>query len=83
MLQGKGSVDSCRAVDAAAAPKLASTFAAIKSPADIPEAEPPAETMAGSGACPQPATTWRIATAWVLTLPSTILLSGGLFYLLS
>ena len=50
MLQGKGSVDSCCAVGAAAAPKLASAFAAIESPADIPEAEPPAETMGGSGA---------------------------------
>jgi hypothetical protein len=51
MLQGKGSVDSCCAVGAAAAPKLASAFAAIKSPAGIPEAERPAGTMVGSGAC--------------------------------
>jgi hypothetical protein len=83
MLQGKGSVDSRCAVSAAVAPELASTFAAIKSPADIPEAEPPTETMVGSGACLQPATAWRIATAGVLTFPSTLLLSGGLFYLLS
>jgi hypothetical protein len=48
MLQGKGSVDSGCAVGAAAAPKLASTFAAIKSPADIPEAERPAGTMDAS-----------------------------------
>jgi hypothetical protein len=53
MLQGKGSVDSRCAVGAAVAPELARTFAAIKSPADIPEAEPPAETMVGSGACPR------------------------------
>jgi hypothetical protein len=49
MLQGKGSVDSCCAVGAAAARKLVGTFAAIKSPADIPEAERPAGTMAVSG----------------------------------
>jgi hypothetical protein len=53
MLEGKRSVDSCCAVGAAVAPELARTFAAIKSPADIPEAEPPAETMVGSGACPR------------------------------
>jgi len=40
-------------------------------------------TMVGSGAGLQPATAWQIATAWVLTLPATIVLSGGLFYLLS
>src|ERR1700761_2212647 len=40
-------------------------------------------TMVGSGAGLQPSTAWQIATAWVLTLPATILLSGGLFYLLS
>lgn len=40
-------------------------------------------TMVGSGAGLQPATAWQIATAWVLTLPATIILSGGLFYLLS
>jgi hypothetical protein len=48
MLQGKGSVDSCCAVGATAAPELASTFAAIKSPADIPEAVRPAEAMDAS-----------------------------------
>jgi inorganic phosphate transporter, PiT family len=40
-------------------------------------------TMMGSGAGLQPATAWQIATAWILTLPATILLSDGLFYLLS
>ncbi len=40
-------------------------------------------TMVGSGAGLQLATAWQIATAWVLTLPATIVLSGGLFYLLS
>jgi inorganic phosphate transporter, PiT family len=39
-------------------------------------------TMVGSGAGLQQATAWQIATAWVLTLPATIILSGGLFYLL-
>jgi PiT family inorganic phosphate transporter len=38
--------------------------------------------MVGSGAGRQTATAWQIATAWVLTLPATIILSGGLFYLL-
>lgn len=42
-----------------------------------------AGTMVGSGAGVQKATVWQIATAWVLTLPATILISGGLFYLLS
>jgi inorganic phosphate transporter, PiT family len=42
-----------------------------------------AGTMVGSGAGVQPATLWRIAAAWVLTLPATIAISGGLFYLLS
>ena len=37
----------------------------------------------GVGRGLQPATVWQIATAWVLTLPATIILSGGLFYLLS
>jgi len=83
MLQGKGSVDSYCAVAAAAARKLVGTFAAIKSPADIPEAERPAGTMAVSGAGIQSAIAWQIAIAWVLTLPATIILSGGLFYLLS
>jgi PiT family inorganic phosphate transporter len=40
-------------------------------------------TMVGSGTGLQKATLWQIATAWALTLPATILLSGGLFYLLS
>ena len=40
-------------------------------------------TMVGSGAGLQPATAWQIASPWVLTRPATILLSGGLFYLLS
>jgi len=48
MPQGKGSVDTCCAVGATAAPELASTFAAIKSPADIPEAVRPAEAMDAS-----------------------------------
>ena len=42
-----------------------------------------AGTMVGSGSGIQPATLWQIGAAWVLTLPATILLSGGLFYLLS
>ncbi|HEY3721336.1 MAG TPA: inorganic phosphate transporter [Roseiarcus sp.] len=40
-------------------------------------------TMVGSGAGLPKATVWQIATAWVLTLPATMILSGGLFYLLS
>jgi PiT family inorganic phosphate transporter len=39
--------------------------------------------MVGSGAEIQPSTVWQIAAAWTLTLPATIALSGGLFYLLS
>jgi PiT family inorganic phosphate transporter len=42
-----------------------------------------AGTMVGSGAGVQRQTVWRIAAAWVLTLPATIALSCGLFYLLS
>ena len=42
-----------------------------------------AGTMVGSGAGLQKDTLWRLATAWILTLPATILLSGGLFYLFS
>src|ERR1700744_1562138 len=42
-----------------------------------------AGTMVASGAGVQPATLWRIATAWILTLPATIPISGGLFSLLS
>ena len=40
-------------------------------------------TMVGSGAGLQKSTLWQIATAWALTLPATIVLSGALFYLLS
>ena len=40
-------------------------------------------TMVGSGAGIQPSTLWQIGTAWILTLPATILISGGLFYILS
>ena len=40
-------------------------------------------TMVGSGAGIQPSTLWQIGTAWLLTLPATILISGGLFYILS
>jgi inorganic phosphate transporter, PiT family len=42
-----------------------------------------AGTMVASGAGVQGATVWQIAAAWLLTLPVTIMLSGGLFYLLS
>jgi inorganic phosphate transporter, PiT family len=42
-----------------------------------------AGTMVGSGAGVQPKTLWMIAAAWVLTLPATIGLSCGIFYLLS
>jgi PiT family inorganic phosphate transporter len=42
-----------------------------------------AGTMVASGAGLQPLTLWRIALAWILTLPATIALSCGLFYLLS
>ena len=42
-----------------------------------------AGTMVGSGAGIQPKTLKQIAAAWVLTLPATIALSAGLFYLLS
>lgn len=42
-----------------------------------------AGTMVGSGAGVQRRTVWMIAAAWVLTLPATIVLSCGLFYLLS
>ena len=42
-----------------------------------------AGTMVGSGAGLQPATLRQIAAAWVLTLPATIVMSGGLFLLLS
>ena len=42
-----------------------------------------AGTMVASGAGVQTATLWQIAAAWILTLPATIAISGGLFYLLS
>jgi PiT family inorganic phosphate transporter len=42
-----------------------------------------AGTMVASGAGVQKGTIWHIATAWILTLPATILISGGLFYLFS
>ena len=42
-----------------------------------------AGTMVGSGAGVQSATLWQISAAWVLTLPATMALSGGLFDLLS
>jgi inorganic phosphate transporter, PiT family len=42
-----------------------------------------AGTMVASGAGVQGATVWQIAAAWILTLPGTIVISGGLFYLLS
>ncbi|HEX4158692.1 MAG TPA: anion permease [Rhizomicrobium sp.] len=42
-----------------------------------------AGTMVASGAGVRKVTVWQIATAWVLTLPATIALSAGLFYLLS
>lgn len=79
MLEGKRSVDSCWAVGATAAPELTSTFAAIKRPLISPKPSRPQERWWDRA----PAPAWRIATAWVLTLPSTILLSDGLFYLLS
>ena len=40
-----------------------------------------AGTMAGSGAGVQKRVVWQIIIAWVLTLPATILLAGGLFWL--
>jgi PiT family inorganic phosphate transporter len=42
-----------------------------------------AGTMVASGAGLQGATLWQIGAAWLLTLPGTIAISGGLFYLLS
>ena len=42
-----------------------------------------AGTMVASGAGVQGGTMKQIAAAWILTLPATILLSGGLFWLLS
>lgn len=40
-----------------------------------------AGTMVGSGAGVQPKTVWQIIAAWVLTLPATIALAAGLFYI--
>ncbi len=40
-----------------------------------------AGTMAGSGAGVQKRIVWQIVIAWVATLPATIILSGGLFWL--
>jgi len=42
-----------------------------------------AGTMIGSGAGVQWGTVRSVVAAWVLTLPAAILLSGGLFWLLS
>jgi PiT family inorganic phosphate transporter len=42
-----------------------------------------AGTMAASGAGVQRTVVWEIVLAWVTTLPATILLSGGLFWLFS
>ena len=40
-------------------------------------------TMVGSGAGVQRSTLWQIGAAWVFTLPATVALSAGLFYILS
>lgn len=42
-----------------------------------------AGTMAGSGAGVQKRVVWQIIIAWVATLPATILLAGGLFWVFS
>jgi PiT family inorganic phosphate transporter len=42
-----------------------------------------AGTMAGSGAGVQLAVIWQIVLAWVATLPATMVLSGGLFWIFS
>jgi PiT family inorganic phosphate transporter len=42
-----------------------------------------AGTMAGSGAGVQNRVIWQIVIAWVATLPATIVLSGGLFWVLA
>lgn len=42
-----------------------------------------AGTMVGAGAGVQRAVIWQIVIAWVATLPATILLAGGLFWLLA
>jgi inorganic phosphate transporter, PiT family len=41
-----------------------------------------AGAMVGARSGIQPATVWQIVAAWLLTLPATILLSGGLMYVL-
>lgn len=38
--------------------------------------------MAGSGAGVQHGVIWQIIIAWVLTLPATTVLAGGLFLIL-
>ena len=42
-----------------------------------------AGTMVGSGAGLQGKVIWQIALAWVLTLPVTVLIAGGLFLVLT
>jgi len=42
-----------------------------------------AGTMVGSGSGINPAMLTRIALAWILTLPVTIAVAAGLFYILS
>lgn len=42
-----------------------------------------AGTMVGSGAGLNWRTMWKIAAAWIFTLPATMLLSGALFLLLA
>ena len=42
-----------------------------------------AGTMVGSGAGLQGKVIWQIALAWVLTLPMTVLIAGGLFLILA
>jgi PiT family inorganic phosphate transporter len=42
-----------------------------------------AGTMAGSGAGVQSKVVWQIVIAWVATLPATMVLSGGLFWVLA
>lgn len=42
-----------------------------------------AGTMVGSGAGVQSGTLWQIAIAWILTLPATLVVACGLFYVLS
>ena len=42
-----------------------------------------AGTMVAEGAGLQYQILWRIALAWILTLPATILIAGSLYYLLT